>query len=176
MAEVIIVCGIICSGKSSYCERIRAQYNAVKLSVDEIYFNIIKKDLYTREERIQIEEKMQLTKNLHEYIVKKAEQIVLCGTNVIFEVSYYKNEAYENLKKQFSDKNINVSLHYVHVSNEQWIKNINKRNKEIDQRISHGTYIENEFIPIVEKQFKEDNVFEKPQIDKIDVLFYNIGV
>ena len=39
-----MVCGIVGSGKSIYCEKIRLQYNAVKLSVDEIYRCIIKKD------------------------------------------------------------------------------------------------------------------------------------
>ena len=36
MAEVIMTCGRICSGKSTYAQKLRTERNAVILSVDEI--------------------------------------------------------------------------------------------------------------------------------------------
>ena len=36
MAEVIMMCGRICSGKSTYAKRLSREKNAVILSVDEI--------------------------------------------------------------------------------------------------------------------------------------------
>lgn len=36
MAKVILICGKICSGKSTYAEQLRVQNNAVVLSTDEI--------------------------------------------------------------------------------------------------------------------------------------------
>lgn len=36
MAKVIMVCGKICSGKSTYAECLRKKNNAVLLSIDEI--------------------------------------------------------------------------------------------------------------------------------------------
>ena len=36
MSKVILICGKICSGKSTYAEWLRVQNNAVLLSIDEI--------------------------------------------------------------------------------------------------------------------------------------------
>ena len=36
MPKVIMTCGKICSGKSTYAQKLRLEYSAVILSVDEI--------------------------------------------------------------------------------------------------------------------------------------------
>ena len=36
MAKVILICGKICSGKSTYAEKLRMENKAVLLSIDEI--------------------------------------------------------------------------------------------------------------------------------------------
>lgn len=43
MAQVIMTCGKICSGKSTYAQKLSKKYNAVILSVDEITLSLLKR-------------------------------------------------------------------------------------------------------------------------------------
>lgn len=45
MAKIFLICGKICSGKSTYAERIRMKNHAVLLSVDEITSGFVRSAL-----------------------------------------------------------------------------------------------------------------------------------
>ena len=161
MAEIIMVCGIVCSGKSTYCKKIKKDLNAVILSGDEIITNILEKD-YKSKTREHI-----VVKKISNYIHKKAKEIALCGTNVILDYGYRSRAERTFFKKTLLEKNINVSLHYVYVSKEQWLKNIEERNKKISLGLSNDVYIPTDWIPYLEQHFEE------PFEEEIDVLFEN---
>jgi len=44
MPKVIMTCGRICSGKSTYARKLREEYNSVILSVDEIILALFGND------------------------------------------------------------------------------------------------------------------------------------
>ncbi|MEI3035987.1 MAG: hypothetical protein V8T62_03415 [Oscillospiraceae bacterium] len=82
---------------------------------------------------------------------------------MILDYGYRSRAERAFFKKTLLEKNINVSLHYVHVSKEQWLKNIEERNKKISLGLSNDVYIPTDWIPYLEQHFEEE----------IDVLFEN---
>ena len=45
MAKVIMTCGKICSGKSTYAEKLRKESGAVVLSIDELMTAVLGREL-----------------------------------------------------------------------------------------------------------------------------------
>ena len=82
---------------------------------------------------------------------------------MILDYGYRSRAERAFFKKTLLEKNIKVSLHYVHVSKEQWLKNIEERNKKISLGLSNDVYIPTDWIPYLEQHFEEE----------IDVLFEN---
>ena len=51
MAKVIMTCGKICSGKSTYSEQLRINNNAIILSVDEITLALFEQNIGEKHEK-----------------------------------------------------------------------------------------------------------------------------
>ena len=81
MAEVIMTCGRICSGKSTYAQKLRTERNAVILSVDEITLALFPDGagemLDTYVERAE------------ELLYRKALEIIEAGTDVILDWGFW---------------------------------------------------------------------------------------
>ena len=115
MAKVILICGKICSGKTTYAKSIMDKSDAVILSVDEITLALFGQ--YLDEKHDEIAEKTE------KYLLKKATEIVSIGVNVILDWGFwtYKNRKF--ITEYFNELNINMEWHYVDVDKETWYKN-----------------------------------------------------
>jgi len=64
LAKIILICGKICSGKTTYAKNIMEKNKAVLLSVDEITLTLFGQHLGNRHEEIAEKKKNTCIKNL----------------------------------------------------------------------------------------------------------------
>ena len=74
MPKVILICGKICVGKSTYAEKFRAEGNAVLLSVDEIMLAVFGQYAGERHD--------EYVRNVQQYIFDKSLEILQAGAMI----------------------------------------------------------------------------------------------
>ena len=155
MANVFLICGKICSGKSTYAKKLAKTHNAVILSVDEIMLAIFdhgageQHDLYV--------------KRLQEYLYQKALELVTLDIDVILDFGFWTKQERLYAKKFFLTKNIAFEFHYLNISNEEWQRRLIKRNAEVSEKNKHSYFVDEG----LKKKFED--LFEPPQKEEIHV-------
>lgn len=98
MAKVYLICGKLCSGKSTYAKNLTETLPAVLLSCDEITLDILSGNLGDKHDETVIKVK--------EYLLKKSTEILRAGTDVVLDwgfwtkaVSNNRNERYQSFNK-----------------------------------------------------------------------------
>ena len=158
MPKVILICGKICSGKSYYSNMIKDKYNAVIISPDEATYELINNE--------QGEFYNIFSKRLNKYLTKKVGEIVKAGANVIFERGLWTKDDREKTIKYYKDRNIDCEIHYVSVDNETWKKNINERNKRIEEGNGGSDFYLDEGL-----MRKLESMWEEPTKEEYNVLY-----
>jgi predicted kinase len=161
MNKVILICGKICAGKSTYARKIANDINAVILSVDEITLALFGQ--YIGDKHDEMVEKTE------KYLLKKAIELVSKGIDVILDWGFWTHEERQFVTKYFTDIGIKVEWHYVEVNIINRQKHLSKRNNEIKNNIVNFYYIDSATAD------KFWNLFEEPKQNEIDVWYDNNG-
>ncbi len=158
MAKVYLICGKICSGKSYYAKKLKEKVNAVILSPDEATYDLIQNE--------QGEFYNLFCERLLNYLNKKCVEIVNAGANVIYERGLWSREERDKIKRYFESNHIEVEIHYVHVSDDIWKQQIEKRNKEILEGKGGSNFYLDEGL-----MKKLESKWEEPSKEEIDVWY-----
>lgn len=153
MAKIYLICGKICSGKSYYC-------SGVILSPDEATYDLIKNE--------QGEFYNIFYDRLLKYLNKKAVKIVNAGANVIYERGLWDKTERNKVKQFFRENNIETELHYIHVSDYIWKKQIEERNNRVKEGNGGSDFYLDEGL-----MKKLVSKFEEPTRDEVDVWYDN---
>jgi predicted kinase len=160
MNKVILICGKICSGKTTYAKNIANELNAVILSVDEITLALFGQHIGTQHD--------EMVERAEKYLYKKAVEIISNGINVILDWGFWTYKERQFANKYFNDLGINIEWHYVDVDNTILKNNLSKRNNSINK--------DGNFYFIDENIFEKfQNLFEEPLQNEIDVWYKNNG-
>ncbi|MCH5259765.1 MAG: ATP-binding protein [Lachnospiraceae bacterium] len=155
MAKVILICGKICSGKSTYAERLRIENKAVLLSIDEIM--LVMFGLYVGDKHDEYVEKTE------KYLFDKSVEIIETGIDVILDWGLWTRDERRYAKEFYSARGIENEIHYLNISNETWKTRLDKRNRAV----SAGEIIA---YPVDDNlAAKFGAIFEMPDRDEIDV-------
>ena len=157
MANVVFVCGKICCGKTTYSQTICEENDAVLLSVDEITLAVFDGDLGEKHD--------EYVKRIKTYLLKKAVEIVRSGTAVVLDWGFWTKAEREFAKAIFRDNGIETEMHYLDISEEQWQRNIKKRNAEVLAENTSAYYVDDGLI------HKFNSAFMMPEKDEIDVVW-----
>ncbi len=160
MGKVILICGKICSGKSWYTRQLLRKIDAVVLSTDEILLGL----------SLRIEDSDTydtVVSELQAYLRKKAEEIVACGANVIFDYGFFRKCERVEISNYFSERNIAIEWHYIDVSHEDWMKNIQERNKLVSENRARAYFVDEGLMQKVMARF------EAPSREEMDVWIAN---
>jgi predicted kinase len=154
---IILLCGKVCSGKSTYAHKIKEQHNAVILSCDELMLRLFPEQLGDAHR--------QITEKTQAYLYDLAEQIAFAGTNVILDFGFWFADDRRVVRECFMQKGIRTELHYLPVMQETWLANIQKRNEQV-QRCPGQAYT-------IDENMKQlfDARFEEPDESEVDVLY-----
>lgn len=156
MPKVIIICGKICSGKSTYADRITKTRKAIILSVDEIMLTLFGQnadDSYVARAK--------------SYLYKKSLEILGIEIDVVLDWGFWTQKEREYAKKFYTPKNIKPEFHYLDVDYNEWQNRINKRNKDIRENKFRSYYVDKALIA------KFLKTFEEPDKSEIDVWVKN---
>ena len=123
MARVTLICGKLCSGKSTYAESLRRETGAVLLSVDEIMLPLF--GLYAGEKHDEYAEKTKT------YLYDKSVEILRAGADVILDWGFWRRDERAAAKAFYGARGIPCAFHYLDVSDGIWRERIEKRNREI---------------------------------------------
>ncbi|MCR5146310.1 MAG: ATP-binding protein [Clostridia bacterium] len=156
MGKVIIVCGKICSGKSYYSKSIKDSLNAVIISPDEATYELIDNE--------QGEFYNVFSERLNKYLTKKVGEIAQAGANVIFERGLWSKKDRESIKEYYKNNRIECEIHYISVDDETWRKNIDERNKRIENGNGGSDFYLDEGL-----LKKLESKWEEPNKDEVDV-------
>lgn len=155
MANVILICGKICSGKSTYAERLRTENNAAVLSVDEIMLGIFGQYVGEKHD--------EYCENLQKYLFNKSLELIEVGVNVILDWGFWQKDEREFAKEFYKSRNIDCEFHYIDVSDEVWKQRIEKRNSSISDVDLNAYFVDDNLAR------KFGAIFECPGEDEIDV-------
>ncbi|MDE6729037.1 MAG: ATP-binding protein [Oscillospiraceae bacterium] len=155
MAKVILICGKICSGKSTYAERLRTENKAVVLSVDDIMLGIFGQYVGEKHD--------EYCENLQKYLFNKSLELIEVGVNVILDWGFWQKYEREFAKEFYKSRNIDCEFHYIEVSDEVWKQRIEKRNSSISDVAPNAYFVDDNLAR------KFGAIFECPGEDEIDV-------
>lgn len=156
MAKVILICGKICSGKSTYAEQLRVQNNAVLLSTDEITLALFGQHCGDKHD-----DYVERTQN---YLFNKSLELIEVGINVILDWGFWMKEERDYAREFYNSRNIPCEFHYIDISEETWKERLKKRNNAIIDGETNAYYIDDNLAE------KFASIFEVPNTYEIDVV------
>ena len=156
MAKVYLICGKICSGKSTYAEQLRVQNNAVLLSTDEITLALFGQHCGDKHD-----DYVERTQN---YLFSKSLELLEVGINVILDWGFWLKEERDYAREFYNSRNIECEFHYIDISDETWKARLEKRNGEVLAEETCAYYVDDKLTE------KFVSIFEVPCEDEIDVI------
>ena len=156
MAKVIMTCGRICSGKSTYAHKLCKENKAVLLSVDEITLTLFEQNIGEKHD--------EYVERTEKYFFNKSVEIIETGINVVLDWGFWTKAERDYAKRFYRSHNIEYEFHYIDISNEEWKKRIEKRNHLISEGKMNAYYVDEGLMN------KVNEIFEKPDISEIDIV------
>ena len=155
MADVILICGKICSGKSFYAREIAEKTSAVVLSCDEI-----SADIFHHSEGENFD---AIAADIKQYLHKIAARIVKSGGKVVLDWGFWTKDERRDASEYYAAQGISCEWHYICISDSEWQKNIELRNKAVLAGETTDFYVDD---GLMNKLLSR---FEVPERDAIDV-------
>ena len=156
MAKVILICGKICCGKTTYAQKICKENNAILLSVDEITLALFGRDAGENHDTY--------VERAEKYLFEKSIEIIESGINVVLDWGFWMKEERDYAREFYKSKNIECEFHYIDISDETWKARLEKRNNAILVEETSAYYVDENFAK------KCASIFEVPNADEIDVI------
>ena len=156
MGTVILICGKICSGKSSYAARLRAENGGILLSVDEIMLAVFGQ--YAGEKHDEYAARVRA------YLLDKAMELAKHGYVVILDWGFWRRSDRTETREFFQKHGIACQLHVLDVSEEEWRERIVRRNRAVEAGETQAYFIDDALAA------KFASLYEPPTAEESDVL------
>ena len=155
MAKIILICGKICSGKTTYAKTLIRSNPAVLLSKDELTVAFFGTD--AGEDHDSIVEKTE------KYLYQKSLEIIDAGIYVIFDWGFWTQAERQEASMFFKKHSIAYEWHYIDASDEILWKNLRNRNHEIEEGKTTFYYFDDDLA------VRFWDMFEVPSKGEIDI-------
>lgn len=155
MAKVYMMCGRICTGKSTYAKKLRDMHKAVILSVDEITLALFGHDVGDMHDTY--------VERAEKYLYDKSVEMISSGINVVLDWGFWTKRERDEAKEFYGAKGIECEFHFIDISDEEWISRVEKRNKAVLEGNSDAYYVDEGLAQ------KFAGIFEKPDKSEIEV-------
>lgn len=155
--KVILLCGKICAGKSTYVRSLTEKMNAEVYSPDEIILRDYPQQLGDKH--------AQIVDTVMNGIYENSARDLKSGKNVIIDAGLWTKEERRVIREFYTDIGAQCEIHYVRVSDKQWEKNIEKRNRAVLDGTVTAYFIDENMKKILGERF------EQPDESEYDVLY-----
>ncbi len=156
VAKVIMICGKICSGKSTYAEKLRDENKAVMLSVDDIMLAVFGQHAGSRHD--------EYTGKIQEYLFAKSLEIIHAGCSVILDWGFWTKKARSFAREFYAKHDIPCEMHYINACDETLRKRVLQRNREVTDGAKNAYFVDENIAA------KCDTLFEAPDKSETDII------
>ncbi|MCI8443130.1 MAG: ATP-binding protein [Provencibacterium sp.] len=154
MAKVILICGKICCGKSTYGERLRAQEKAALLSVDELMLALFGQHAGEKHD--------DYTARVQAYLYQKSLELLAAGMRVILDWGFWTRESRCFARRFYEKRGIPLEFHYIDISERCWRERLKKRNAAVLNGQANAYFVDEGLSE------KFSSLFEAPKREEID--------
>lgn len=155
MANVILICGKLCCGKTTYAEHLRRETGAVLLSVDEIMLALL--GLYAGELHDEY------AKRTKQYLLEKSVELAETGHDVLLDWGFWTKAERQSAKQFYASRGIPCELHCIRISEELWKERLEKRNRAVSAGKTTAYFVDDTLAA------KFLYRYEPPAPDEVDV-------
>ena len=123
MAKVILLCGRLCCGKSTYAAKLCREGRAVTLSVDAVMLALFgpyvgeRHDLYAA--------------RTEKFLLEKSLELVRAGVDVVLDWGPWQKEKRTAIRGFYAARGIPFELHALEVDDATWRARIETRNRAV---------------------------------------------
>lgn len=157
MPEVILLCGKICSGKTTYAQRLRAEKNAVILSCDELMLTLFPQGAGEHHDL--------LAQRARDYQFSLSRQLILSSVSVILDWGFWTKAWRDEARAFYASHGISCQLHYVNAPEDVWQQHIEARNEAVQSGRTNAYYVDEGLLKKLESRF------EAPEDNEIDIIY-----
>ena len=125
MSKVLLICGRICCGKTTYAHELRLKEKAVVLSCDELMLSLLDEYLGERHD--------VYAARTEAYLLRKSLEIIETGIPVILDWGPWTRAGRDRLKAFYAERGIAMEVHVLRVGEAEWRSRIAVRNAAIDE-------------------------------------------
>ncbi len=154
MPKVMLICGKICSGKTTFSKELRRLNGAVLLSSDELM-----SALFHPNENLYHDE---LIKSVQKYLANKSVELVKSGTNVVLDWGFWTKNDRKAITDFFHQNKIETEWYYLNIPKDRWNENILKRNNDVQGGKTTDYYVDEGLLN------KVNSIFEPPTENEMD--------
>ena len=155
MAKVIMTCGKICCGKSTYARRLREERKGVILSLDEIMLTLFPEGAGGMHDNYVL--------RTEQYLLNLSLQILALGTDVILDWGLWTRAQRDRLRAFWNGHGVEYEIHYLRIGKDEWERRIRSRNEKQENKPS-AYFVDEGLLRKVEF------LFEEPSADETDVI------
>jgi len=159
MAQVHLICGKICSGKTYFARKLRAQCGGVILSTDEITLALPQdaiRDCFD-----------EVSAGVNGYLLRKTLEIIAAGADVILDWGFWSAKDRADVVKFCSQNGAAYTMYYIDVDEDSLAANISARNAEVSRGETTAFYVDEGLARKCHQRF------EIPGRDEVDVWIEN---
>ena len=156
MPTAYLMCGKICSGKSTRARQIAQERQAVILSVDEITLALFGQDAGDMHD--------VYVARAQKYLYQKSLEILENGISVVLDWGFWTKGERREARDFYTARGIPYEFHYVRISDEEWHRRLDKRNQDVLNHAADAYYVDSGL------RQKFASVFEAPDETETDIL------
>ena len=131
MAKVILTCGLVCAGKTTYARRLCADMPAAFLSADEIMLALFGPDAGDKHD--------MYFARVRDYLYEKAASLARDGIDTVADLGMWSRKERDRARRFFKDRGIDMEIRYLKIGEEEWTRRIRLRSRDIARGFS-GAY------------------------------------
>ena len=156
MGKVILICGKIGSGKTTYANKLAKELNAVVFGHDELMLGLFGTQMY----RDDPETYLRHCRFVENYVKRKAGEAACAGAIAVCENGFWSKGERDELRRYYAEMGVACELHYMDTPEPQRLENINKRNRAVQQGEIGHIFLDDKDI---------HHYFETPCSDEMDI-------
>ncbi|GAK52398.1 hypothetical protein U14_03649 [Candidatus Moduliflexus flocculans] len=145
MPEIVLCCGKVCSGKSTFTNLLEQTYGFYAFSADNWMLQLFE----PTEDRTLFHDRLARCKEL---IHRLAEKLLTRGNHVALDFGFWSKEERRNATQRYASQGFAVSVVYFPIDDETQIRYM--RNRQNADRLNHYTFDE-QTVAILNRFFEE---------------------
>ncbi len=153
MSKIFLMCGKICSGKSTYARKLREQHKAAVLSVDEITLA-----LFDGNAGDKLDDYVERTER---YLYGKSLEFLECGINAVLDWGFWTKRERDEAREFYGSRGIDYEFIFIDISDAEWRLRLEKRNNAVLAGETSAYYVDEGLMD------KFEGIFEKPDETEI---------